>query len=175
MPWPGTTITVRAESRISAASSGVAEWTGRAVACAALVCSCPNAPNRMLLNDRFMARDMMIERINQEEPSSAPAIMRRLLSSTNPMALADSPAYELRSAMTVGISAPPIGMMSRNPNNSASVMKIGNIQVCSGEMTSATPTTTRSEEHTSELQSQSNLVCRLLLEKKKEKVLCEYD
>src|SRR2546430_9779454 len=29
----------------------------------------------------------------------------------------------------------------------------------------------RSEEHTSELQSQSNLVCRLLLEKKKIKVL----
>src|SRR2546430_11549681 len=28
----------------------------------------------------------------------------------------------------------------------------------------------RSEEHTSELQSQSNLVCRLLLEKKKEPV-----
>src|SRR2546430_10664411 len=28
-------------------------------------------------------------------------------------------------------------------------------------------TLTRSEEHTSELQSQSNLVCRLLLEKKK--------
>src|SRR2546430_11232499 len=28
-------------------------------------------------------------------------------------------------------------------------------------------TTDRSEEHTSELQSQSNLVCRLLLEKKK--------
>src|SRR2546430_11520146 len=39
----------------------------------------------------------------------------------------------------------------------------------------------RSEEHTSELQSQSNLVCRLLLEKKKKKILlddsvyeCEY-
>src|SRR3989475_6433068 len=29
----------------------------------------------------------------------------------------------------------------------------------------------RSEEHTSELQSQSNLVCRLLLEKKKEKLI----
>src|SRR2546430_11411903 len=29
----------------------------------------------------------------------------------------------------------------------------------------------RSEEHTSELQSQSNLVCRLLLEKKKNKIL----
>src|SRR2546430_16492457 len=36
---------------------------------------------------------------------------------------------------------------------------------CSG----AVLRTTRSEEHTSELQSQSNLVCRLLLEKKKNK------
>src|SRR2546430_7662517 len=32
-------------------------------------------------------------------------------------------------------------------------------------------TSVRSEEHTSELQSQSNLVCRLLLEKKKKKLL----
>src|SRR2546430_4036292 len=31
---------------------------------------------------------------------------------------------------------------------------------------------TRSEEHTSELQSQSNLVCRLLLEKKKKSKVC---
>src|SRR6266478_9219617 len=31
------------------------------------------------------------------------------------------------------------------------------------------PSSCRSEEHTSELQSQSNLVCRLLLEKKKKK------
>src|SRR2546430_9458662 len=32
---------------------------------------------------------------------------------------------------------------------------------------SSNPDVARSEEHTSELQSQSNLVCRLLLEKKK--------
>src|SRR2546430_7237942 len=32
--------------------------------------------------------------------------------------------------------------------------------------------TPRSEEHTSELQSQSNLVCRLLLEKKKHTLSC---
>src|SRR2546427_6511326 len=32
------------------------------------------------------------------------------------------------------------------------------------------PSALRSEEHTSELQSQSNLVCRLLLEKKKQKL-----
>src|SRR2546430_7388625 len=33
----------------------------------------------------------------------------------------------------------------------------------------------RSEEHTSELQSQSNLVCRLLLEKKKTYKAIDYD
>src|SRR2546427_9621672 len=36
-------------------------------------------------------------------------------------------------------------------------------------MTGANDQNIRSEEHTSELQSQSNLVCRLLLEKKKKK------
>src|SRR2546430_11506659 len=36
-----------------------------------------------------------------------------------------------------------------------------------GPGTGAGTTASRSEEHTSELQSQSNLVCRLLLEKKK--------
>src|SRR2546427_12775244 len=35
------------------------------------------------------------------------------------------------------------------------------------------PAASRSEEHTSELQSQSNLVCRLLLEKKKKKNSCQ--
>src|SRR2546427_9301606 len=45
--------------------------------------------------------------------------------------------------------------------------------------TPAAQMSVRSEEHTSELQSQSNLVCRLLLEKKKkikERILgaCEY-
>src|SRR2546430_6688536 len=35
---------------------------------------------------------------------------------------------------------------------------------------SSNPLAVRSEEHTSELQSQSNLVCRLLLEKKKKKL-----
>src|SRR2546430_9205656 len=38
---------------------------------------------------------------------------------------------------------------------------------CPGETPSPSRASVRSEEHTSELQSQSNLVCRLLLEKKK--------
>src|SRR2546430_3601115 len=44
------------------------------------------------------------------------------------------------------------------------------IQNCAdgaGDVHPETPPFQRSEEHTSELQSQSNLVCRLLLEKKK--------
>src|SRR5688572_31461454 len=39
----------------------------------------------------------------------------------------------------------------------------------------STPIPRRSEEHTSELQSQSNLVCRLLLEKKKNKKKKEHN
>src|SRR5690606_39343698 len=39
---------------------------------------------------------------------------------------------------------------------------------CGVQRASGTWTMTRSEEHTSELQSRENLVCRLLLEKKKE-------
>src|SRR2546430_11385568 len=37
---------------------------------------------------------------------------------------------------------------------------------CTGAGTTVAARTVRSEEHTSELQSQSNLVCRLLLDKK---------
>src|SRR2546426_5987358 len=40
----------------------------------------------------------------------------------------------------------------------------------SSERQSATSRTSRSEEHTSELQSPCNLVCRLLLEKKKKDI-----
>src|SRR2546430_9117256 len=43
----------------------------------------------------------------------------------------------------------------------------GEVQVCSEAPVDAQEDRVRSEEHTSELQSQSNLVCRLLLEKKK--------
>src|SRR5438034_6807592 len=43
---------------------------------------------------------------------------------------------------------------------------------CSSSISLCTNRTSRSEEHTSELQSHSDLVCRLLLEKKKE---CDYE
>src|SRR5688572_31291461 len=43
------------------------------------------------------------------------------------------------------------------------------VEVLSGAFGQRGRSRARSEEHTSELQSQSNLVCRLLLEKKKKK------
>src|SRR5205085_11958505 len=42
-------------------------------------------------------------------------------------------------------------------------------RACGRRVSSDREQQTRSEEHTSELQSQSNLVCRLLLEKKKKR------
>src|SRR2546427_8746699 len=50
---------------------------------------------------------------------------------------------------------------------SLACVKIGGL-TASRSHTSCATYWKRSEEHTSELQSQSNLVCRLLLEKKKE-------
>src|SRR2546430_12753308 len=53
----------------------------------------------------------------------------------------------------------------------------GHVKQCLSKPPTCSPRTippgrrTRSEEHTSELQSQSNLVCRLLLEKKKIRVV----
>src|SRR5256886_7619449 len=58
---------------------------------------------------------------------------------------------------TFGVAATGRAMLS-NQNNSVSVCN---------------RVTMRSEEHTSELQSQSNLVCRLLLEKKKHDGVCD--
>src|SRR5438034_8686341 len=48
------------------------------------------------------------------------------------------------------------------------------VRRCSGSTGATGWFATRSEEHTSELQSHSDLVCRLLLEKKKKKKIQEY-
>src|SRR5688572_32544924 len=53
-------------------------------------------------------------------------------------------------------------------NVSSEVVTINSVRTSCGCTVARLPTM-RSEEHTSELQSQSNLVCRLLLEKKKKK------
>src|SRR2546430_11073269 len=67
---------------------------------------------------------------------------------------------------------PPIAEVFARQKN------LGNLDVPCGEhffvrihQQTLTDSGARSEEHTSELQSQSNLVCRLLLEKKKKQYL----
>jgi hypothetical protein len=45
-----------------------------------------------LVKERFMAFDMMMERMRPDDPSSAPAMMSNLLLRTKPMAAADRPA-----------------------------------------------------------------------------------
>src|SRR5690606_41828568 len=61
----------------------------------------------------------------------------------------------------LGVSAGQAGMLPRVGANLSDNRSIQNI--------SQTRSNGRSEEHTSELQSRENLVCRLLLEKKKDR------
>src|SRR5208283_4224418 len=90
MPYPGTMTTLLAAARIAAASSAVALRTGRASCpAAAVTCSCPNAPKSTLVNERFMAFDMLTDRMKPDAPSSAPATISSLLLSTKPIAAAD--------------------------------------------------------------------------------------
>jgi hypothetical protein len=100
-----------------------------------------------LVKDRFMARHMMMDRMRPEEPSSAPAVMSSLLSSTNPIATAARPAYELRIEITVGMSAPPIGITSKTPKSNDSPITIGKAMVACGavgQSTRLTPSATAS-------------------------------
>src|SRR2546427_6531066 len=67
---------------------------------------------------------------------------------------------QLNSLCTIGVT------MMRCVSHRCATSLFGSIPSIA---TLARPHDCRSEEHTSELQSQSNLVCRLLLEKKKKK------
>src|SRR5256886_3051955 len=76
----------------------------------------------------------------------------------------------------------PYTTLFRSPTQSALYINAMQAQIARGKFDDAARTAAllgrqvpgRSEEHTSELQSQSNLVCRLLLEKKKIKSSISY-
>src|SRR2546427_4410701 len=74
-------------------------------------------------------------------------------------------ALLMSSCFFIGLPAPPLA-------SGVSLLAGGLVVVpaASAIGTETAPSANRSEEHTSELQSQSNLVCRLLLEKKKKKI-----
>ena len=87
-----------------------------------VVVSPPNAPNSTLANERFIAFDIRIDNRNPDAPSSAPQMMRMLLPIAKPVAAAASPQYELSSATTTGMSAPPIGITISTPSTAASAI-----------------------------------------------------
>src|SRR2546430_8505764 len=72
---------------------------------------------------------------------------------------------------TVGSSSPAFtpSAIVASSKGTCPRMKRATIRRKRADELNASRITNRSEEHTSELQSQSNLVCRLLLEKKKNK------
>src|SRR5688572_31338069 len=72
-------------------------------------------------------------------------------------------AEELRARLRELLLTSEAVRSSRTTASSGSLRR----QPCDGVELRVGPAPRRSEEHTSELQSQSNLVCRLLLEKKK--------
>ena len=80
----------------------------------------PNAPNRTLRNGRFIALPMRMVSIVPLAPTSVPAMISRLDRSSNPVIATASPVNELRSEMTTGMSAPPIGSTNSTPSASAS-------------------------------------------------------
>ena len=73
--------TLLAAARIAAASSAVAlrDRPLLPAAPAAAACTWPNAPNSTLVNERFIAFDMMTDRMKPEEPSSAPGDDQQLV------------------------------------------------------------------------------------------------
>src|SRR2546430_9102226 len=69
------------------------------------------------------------------------------------------PLFRSFTPATNSFSAMTLGLATARVDHTAALLPTGLVLITGG----------RSEEHTSELQSQSNLVCRLLLEKKKKK------
>src|SRR5699024_12799754 len=91
------------------------------------------------------------------------------------------PSFPTRRSSDLAASSTPVGRSRRSP---PTVSSTGNpaARTCStarsspsipgrGAYSSSPPRPPRSEEHTSELQSRFDLVCRLLLEKKNRKII----
>src|SRR2546427_8056499 len=74
-----------------------------------------------------------------------------------------------RSGHLVGDQRGHIGRCEQVERGEAHLLPRVGLALDGGQRRDAHRCVDRSEEHTSELQSQSNLVCRLLLEKKKKK------
>ena len=79
----------------------------------------PNPPATMAGIERFMAVAMRFVRIVPDAPTIMPATIIAVLFSARPAAAAESPVSALRSEITTGMSAPPIGSTTSTPSTAA--------------------------------------------------------
>ena len=69
--------------------------------------------------------------IAPEEPTNAPVIINAVFSSVKPMPAAAYPEYEFSIDITTGISAPPIGIISKTPKmNEIKIIIQNKFSVC---------------------------------------------
>ena len=135
-------MTLRANESWTATSSAVVARTVRpssARACPTPVCTCPNAPKSTFAIERFIAFAISSVSSVPEAPTSIPATMRTVESSTKPVAEAARPVNAFRSEITTGMSAPPIGSTNITPKTSARRMSATIAHCSSSPATIATP------------------------------------
>ena len=68
----------------------------------------------------------MYDKIAPEEPTNAPVIIKAVFSNVKPIPAAAQPEYEFNIDITTGISAPPIGIINKNPIKNEIANKIQN-------------------------------------------------
>ena len=81
--------------------------------------SAPKPPTMMLAIERFMASAMSLVRIAPDAPTRAPATISMTLPTTKPAIETAVPVKALRSEITTGMSAPPIGRTIVTPKTRA--------------------------------------------------------
>ena len=80
---------------------------------------CRTRRPRCSADERFIASAISLVRMAPAAPTSAPAMISGVLSSTNPAIATAVPVNALSSEMTTGMSAPPIGSVPSTPSASA--------------------------------------------------------
>src|SRR6266478_8329550 len=94
-------------------------------------------------------------------PAASQGMMQHVDLASPEMASAEMTRAEVEAAIASATALQPADLAGK---------KLSGLDLSGLDLSGAVLRGARSEEHTSELQSQSNLVCRLLLEKKKKKI-----
>src|SRR5210317_40354 len=86
--------------------------------------SLPKPPRITLRNDLFIPLHIIYEKIAPEDPTRAPVIINAVFSKVKPIPAAAQPEYEFNIEITTGMSAPPIGIINKNPIKNETAINI---------------------------------------------------